>query len=375
MIYKDTGFRAVYHNFCVVRKNVQIEGFLADLPGGDEADGVVTYGYYDREEGLTLEVLAAAKLGEGQFRHAEPNKDVSLKIRVASLGDTEFYIADDEDGALTAKYADVLAPLAAYEVSDEIELTRKLGFLDDSREEFFIDDVKVNMVKMGLNTEVCWVRITGVREDHTFVGTLLNEPIQNFGWHVGDEIDFFVHKTEDDKIVCISDMIPTIMLKREDFEDGIMLKDAIERFADDVNERNYLEVLQILRDSYVWVPCRSILSEKDEASIMQMLADCGDDPDAMVGKTFVNHDNIRLVPDILESDGEFFFPAFSSAEEMGEYGSGFSKIARHMLDVIKMARANEKRPKGIVINAFGTGFILRAELFEMIEKMESRVQE
>ena len=50
-----------------------------------------------------------------------------------------------------------------------------------------------------------------------------------------------------------------------------------------------------------------------------------------------------MIPDILQNGDKFFFPAFTSAEEMGEYGSAFSKVAHHFLDVIKLAAGNEKK--------------------------------
>ena len=61
------------------------------------------------------------------------------------------------------------------------------------------------LVKEGLNPEGCWARISGLG-DHLFKGILLNEPDQDFGYHESEEITFFVRKTKDEKIVCISDM-------------------------------------------------------------------------------------------------------------------------------------------------------------------------
>ena len=65
-----------------------------------------------------------------------------------------------------------------------------------------------------------------------------------------------------------------------------------------------------------------------------------------------------MIPDILQKGDEFFFPVFSSAEEMGEYGERFSKIEKHFLEVANLARNNEKNVKGIVINAFTESFVI-----------------
>ena len=67
----------------------------------------------------------------------------------------------------------------------------------------------------------------------------------------------------------------------------------------------------------------------------------------------------------------FFFPVFTSAEEMGDYGQGFSKIEKHFLEAANLARNNEKKVKGIVINAFSEPFVIPVDLFDMIAEMTS----
>ena len=60
---------------------------------------------------------------------------------------------------------------------------------------------------------------------------------------------------------------------------------------------------------------------------------------------------------------------------MGEYGMRFSRIEKHFLDAIVLARNNEKNVQGIVINAFSEPFIIPRELFEKIERMPSILTE
>lgn len=94
----------------------------------------------------------------------------------------------------------------------------------------------------------------------------------------------------------------------------------------------------------------------------------------MIGKTFSTKEAVRMIPDILQNGEQFFFPIFSSVEEMGEYGEHFSKVQKQILEVIPMARNSEKNVAGIVLNAFSESFILDAELFDMIENMKSRLE-
>lgn len=374
MKYKDTGFRALYNNFVVVRANESIEQLMKELPGHEKANGIMTYGYYDRQAGLTLEMLGAAILDDKGFKCAPPDMSTSLKLRAEALEDTEFYVVNDKDKAFYEKYKEKVDMLNSYKVSEDIEKTRGFEFLDPSRDEFFIDDVRVKLIQIGFDTEECWVRITGLAE-HSILGELLNEPYQDFGWHKGDEIAFFAHETEDEGIVLLSDMIPDIILKEEDLEDGKMLKEAISRFNSERNERNLIDVLQILRDSWLWVPCTAILSDRDNDKLERMVKGLEENLDELVGQDFVANDNIRFVPDILKNGEDFYFPVFSDEEEMGDYGRDFSKVARHILDVIPLARNNEKNVKGIVINAFGESFILDRKLFDLVEGLESRLLE
>ena len=52
----------------------------------------------------------------------------------------------------------------------------------------------------------------------------------------------------------------------------------------------------------------------------------------MIGKTFSTKEAVRMIPDILQNGEQFFFPIFSSVEEMGEYGEHFSNCLLYTSD-------------------------------------------
>ena len=58
---------------------------------------------------------------------------------------------------------------------------------------------------------------------------------------------------------------------------------------------------------------------------------------------------------------------------MGQYGQYFSKVQKHFLEVIALARNNEKQLSGIVINAFTEPWILDRELFDLVANLKSRL--
>lgn len=156
-------------------------------------------------------------------------------------------------------------------------------------------------------------------------------------------------------------------------KDGSFLKRATEICNRNRTQLNMIKLLKILRDSWIWIPCNAIMSDADYAALEEAVKDAEQigGLDSLVGKTLSNQDNIRMVPDILQNGEDFFFPVFTSAEEMGEYGQQFSKIEKHFLDAANLARNNEKKVKGIVINAFSEPFVVPCDLFEMITEMPS----
>lgn len=374
MKYRETGFRAFYHHFVAVPVKDNLKITLQDFPGADEATCILTYGYIDRECGLTLEILAAGKESKEGYMFANGNDTISAKIRIGNIADDEVGFFTDEDGSLAEKYGSKLEMLHEYDASEEVEKTRGMTFLDGCRNEYYIDDVLVYLIRDGLKLEGCWTRIIGLG-DHWIMGTLLNEPDQDFGYHLGEKIAFFVQETEDKKIICYSDMNPSQKLTAKDLEDGKMLEAAVTAFNKERNEQHLIDIMEILRDSYVWIPCTAVMSEADQKRMVEMVQGVKDNLEALVGQDFTTIDDTRLIPDILQNGDKYFFPVFSNVEAMGDYGNDFSKVEKHMLEVIQLARNNEKKPIGIVLNAFTEPFVLDKEIWDMVENMKSRIVE
>ncbi|MBR0420387.1 MAG: SseB family protein [Erysipelotrichaceae bacterium] len=372
MKYSAKGFRPFYHQFALFPIDA-IGNTVKDFEHSHEADSVLTYGYVDHETGFRFEVLSTASSQNGtpQIFNDRP-EGIRVFIKAEVLNDTDAIVLENRDELCAANKETIDSIIDGYECDEEIMNSRTMEFLDESRDPICIDDVQVLLYKEGNQTEACWVRISGLQE-HFIVGEMLNEPYQDFGYHIGDTIGFFVQKTDDDRIICVCDMNPTAKITREDLKDGLMLKEAIGRFNNERNEENFFNILELLRDSDVWVPCTCVLSENDQTAIEKMVDEAGDDLSSMKGMEFSNKDQIRMIPDILQNGDDFFFPVFSSDEEMGEYGDGFSKIETEFLHAINLARNNEKELKGIVINAFTEPFVLDKELFDIVEKMKTRL--
>lgn len=378
MKYEDTGFRAIYRQFCVFMLTDRIKKKIPALPGLDVADCILTYGYIDHENGLTLEVLAAGRTTQRGIRFHKGDNSARYFIGIGDAQYAEFNVVDGSQADLFAgRYATQLDRLRQYKVSEEIEDSRSLAFLDGSRDSVYIDDVLLHMTCKGLKTERCWVRISGLK-DHYILGELLEEPRQDFGFHAGGLIGFGVKQMKNNKIICHCDLTPKEdeepKLSAEDLQGGQMLLYAIKAcHAASSNATNIYRVLKILRDSIVWIPGNMVLSVQDEMVLKKLTeeAEKGGDLRSMIGRTFTFQEDVRFKPDILYKEDKYYFPVFSSCEEMGEYGNGFSKVQKHFLEAITLARSNKKNLEGIVVNAFSEPFIVPQELFETIESMES----
>lgn len=59
---------------------------------------------------------------------------------------------------------------------------------------------------------------------------------------------------------------------------------------------------------------------------------------------------------------------------MVEYGNRFSKVQKHFLETLVLAKNNDKDLAGIVINAFSEPYVLDKELWDLVEEMKSRIQ-
>lgn len=372
MKYQETGFRALYKNFAAFPLEDKFRKAMEGYPNVEDANCMLVYGYIDHEAGLTLEVLAAGIEREERFKFFDPSEDTRFFIRVGAVENEDFALFDDSDNSLSNRYSKKLEMLDTYDVDEEIEKTREMGFLDGCRHPHYPDDVQVYLMRDGLKPELCWSRIIGLGE-HWIMGILLNEPNQNFDYHQGEKIAFFVEKTEDEKIICYSDMNPSQLLKPEDLEDGSMLREAITAFNAERTEQGLIQIMEILRDSFVWIPCNAVLSELDQKTFADLIEKADGDLDSLIGVELSNQENIRMVPDILQNGDQFFFPAFITAEDMGEYGQHFSKVQKHFLEVISLAKNNEKNVAGIVINAFTEPWVLDREIFDLVEKMKSRL--
>lgn len=217
MKYRETGFRAVYKHMCVFPMCSAVKDAVKSFPGCEKANCVLVYGSIDREVGLTLEVLAAGFNDGTGCVFFDGNDTVMSKIRIGAVQNEQFGIIDDDE--LKLQYSAKIAMLEHYAASEDVEKTREMAYLDSCRDAACIDDILVILTKEGLQPEGVWVRLSGLggscvlgggsiaepQRIHALKGKLLNDPYQDFGHHVGEEICLLAVESGDNKTACYSD--------------------------------------------------------------------------------------------------------------------------------------------------------------------------
>lgn len=236
MKYSQSGFRPFYNRFLIITDN-------------HSDDGVLAYGYIDHEAGMSFKAIAKAQRRGNGYIFTDIAENSAITLRAEILKNAECIPLGDKLGKLAETYLHKCNP-EAYEVSEEIEQTRNMTFLDACRHPYCIDDVLVYLLKDDNEPEGCWVRIEGLG-DHYFIGTLLNEPDQDFGYHCDDTVAFVLQKKEDGTTVCISDMNSDMKLTEKDLEDGTMLEHAVHVFHMERTNDHLIDILELMRDSSV----------------------------------------------------------------------------------------------------------------------------
>ena len=358
MNYIEAGFRKLYKKFIVFMLNDRLVHSLDGYPGVDEANCIITYGYIDHQTGFRAEILAAGYKSEEGYRFFDGSNTHRSFLQIGAVKEDEFFIIDDKNDSLKTRYSDKLELVNDYYVSDDVEKTRYMEFLDRSRHELYPDDITVFLTKGELEPEGCWVRLTDLGENY-IIGTLLNEPYRDFGCHEGDRIAVYIQKMDSGDSVCISDSKPLAVSIDDDHKRFVNeIKALISNFKKENDKEKLAELLRMIHYSYVWIPCRVASDEKDNSIKTS-------------GGSFLNSDNIKMIPQLLTGgkDGEqTFFPAFLSAEEMGDDSKDFAKVEKRFVDVVSLAKDIEGGVVGIMLNPFTDPFLIPAGLFDMFDE-------
>ena len=88
MKYTETGFRPLYHKYCIFPLSETIRDVVKEYPGYDYANGVLTYGYIDRETGFRLEILCCVQYTDSDhYLLYDPSSDNRVVVQIGAVAD------------------------------------------------------------------------------------------------------------------------------------------------------------------------------------------------------------------------------------------------------------------------------------------------
>lgn len=341
MKFSETGFRALYHQYTCF----PIEPFRSitmAFPGNDKADHILTYGFVDHEEGLILEVLACGVEQDGKYNFYKTNPQIRGLAKITEVTEVDFDLLVAGNTSIPEIFKEKTDPVNARDEDTDLPQLRDIEEYDPFRDPAYVDDLTVHLIQEGRTLEICKVRMEelGVR---CVIGTLLEEPYQNFGFHKGDRIPVTIDDSDPPR--CIANLNPDQFYTKEQFADGTLLKAAITDFNQDPCEDHLHALLEAIRDSDLWIACKP------------------------------GSDASQIEPDLFQNDGDSFLPVFSHPDEMGEYASGFTATKEDIIHLIDLVVDRPDYISAIVLNPFSQSFILERRFFDTVYRMRSRIIE
>lgn len=365
MKFKEDGFRPLYHYVCAFELNDKLRELIKDCPEAAKSSHAVAYGYIDPKKGLMLEILGGGKQAPKYFYFKEPYEGKRITISVSEVADVEFVFFPELENRFYKKYAPRIEALKKYDVSENLEKSRKFDFLDGLRDPIRPDDIKVTFVKEGLEPEDVMVRLTDLG-DHFFIGKVLKQPKQDFGRNKGDEVKFGASQEDDNTIKCIASF-ESHKPSKAAFEDGSVLKNAIEEFNKNKSEDTFGFAIAVLRSSMVYVPCDAELNDEAKAIIERLDSEGKSLDDLSEEEHDKFNEGLKLVPNTLSNGEHSFFPVFSTEDEIGDKLESTSKVKLPFIQALNSAENNPDNRLAIFVNL---GICKTSNPFRNGKKME-----
>lgn len=336
MKYIKDGFRPLYNNFCIYPMNDVIRTALKDEKGIEEADGVMVYGYVDHFVGNTIEFIALTKnIDDEKYSFIKIPNSARFFCRADKLSEAEFRFLKSGKENLSETFKDRIDYLAdTYDVNPGVAESRKMEFLDKFRQLFHFDDVQVVLYKEGLELEGVWVRIEDLGKG-IIIGTLMNEPKQDFGISVGTRIAFTVNQNADGTKNLIADLNDVKKYNDEELAGGKILKSALETLKRNSNQYNLYSVFEILSKSMVFV------SKKGNG-----------------------------IETLGTPENTFYLEVFSNEDQMIRVSEDSTKVELAFAEVVKAVQRG-KELAGIVVNPDTDQFFISQAMLDVFSKMGS----
>lgn len=222
MNINDYAFRDLYRSLVITKSEIMLDQFSEIMEVPSRCDSIFSYCYIDNEAGMSFECLHPAVFDTEEIVQ-RTNIEHGFKIRSGYYRSHEspMKIIPDGEKHLSPLFKEYIESFNQFYSSEDLEEIRAVTAWDSLREPDFPDDIKAIIYKEGMEPEQVWVRtikpnkifiteekaldllnkgffgdsppmledIAGsTYSDLRMCCILLNEPNQNFGVHMNDEV-------------------------------------------------------------------------------------------------------------------------------------------------------------------------------------------
>ncbi|WP_036729214.1 DUF2314 domain-containing protein [Peptoniphilus mikwangii] len=201
--FTGASFREFYHKFVYVDCRKLMDKIMPDLIEKEDT-GLILYGYIDEQSGLSFQPICIAQEGKYGFITRYIGGDIMYVIHSGNLENNNYcslnYINLDRSN-FDEFEKNIIEIYDTRNLNKE--KTREISGLDQFRNKDYPDNFPVVIFNENEKPEQVWVRISKF-DNGIMTGTLLNEPFGKFDIKLGDEIKFYFHEIEKDKLILIS---------------------------------------------------------------------------------------------------------------------------------------------------------------------------
>ena len=180
-----------------------------------EVNSTFVHAYIDHEAGMSFQVLTVGFYDDAANRiHERTDFKSMVNIRKDKFDDFNIRIIED-DSYFNDKYGEYVSNHDKVYTNENLERIRDFKAIDSLRDGIFPDDIMVVFFKEGMQNEGMWVRIERMDDDLPLIngeegefpllyGKLLNQPNQDLGVNMGDEVRVALIRYETGEVVAFA---------------------------------------------------------------------------------------------------------------------------------------------------------------------------
>lgn len=222
----EFNFRELYGKYIQILDEEQAETLVKPIDIGDgeiiraincdmEVNSTFVHAYIDHEAGMSFQVLTVGFYdGVANKIHNRTDFKSMINIRKDKFNNFDICVLEDVS-SFKEEYGEYVANHDRFFTSEDLERIRNFKAIDPLRDDIFPDDIMVVFFKEGMQNEGMWVRLEKMDDELPIIngeegefpllyGKLLNQPNQDLGVNIGDDVRVALIRYEDGEVAAFA---------------------------------------------------------------------------------------------------------------------------------------------------------------------------